>query len=97
MATVVGVLFALAGLVLAVVAVVRKLVGWNEVDPGWTSLVVLMLVIGGVIVSMLGLLGEYVGRIYMSLNNAPQFIVRDRVNCDDCGHTRAAGESEGGR
>ncbi len=96
-ATVVGVLFALAGLVLAVVAVVRKLVGWNEVDPGWTSLVVLMLVIGGVIVSMLGLLGEYVGRIYMSLNNAPQFIVRDRVNCDDCGHTRAAGESEGGR
>lgn len=43
---------------------------------------------------MLGLLGEYVGRIYMSLNNAPQFIVRERLNCTP-GAGRAPQDEDG--
>jgi len=35
------------------------------------------LFLGGVIMIMLGLLGEYIGRIYISLNNSPQYVIRE--------------------
>jgi undecaprenyl-phosphate 4-deoxy-4-formamido-L-arabinose transferase len=31
---------------------------------------------------MLGLIGEYIGRIYISLNSAPQYVIRDVVNVE---------------
>ena len=37
----------------------------------------------GMIMFMLGLIGEYVGRIYISLNNSPQFVIRDKINLED--------------
>ncbi len=36
--------------------------------------------IGGIIMLMLGLIGEYIGRIYISLNNSPQYVVRKYIN-----------------
>jgi undecaprenyl-phosphate 4-deoxy-4-formamido-L-arabinose transferase len=35
------------------------------------------------IMFMLGLIGEYIGRIYISLNNSPQFVIRDKINLPD--------------
>ena len=35
---------------------------------------------GGMIMIMLGLIGEYIGRIYISMNNSPQYVIRERVN-----------------
>lgn len=77
-ATWVGALFALAAIVVAAVMAVRKLAG-ADVEPGWTSIVVLILLVGGVQVLMLGLVGEYVGRLFMSVNGAPQYLVRERA------------------
>jgi undecaprenyl-phosphate 4-deoxy-4-formamido-L-arabinose transferase len=37
----------------------------------------IILFIGGMIMFMLGLIGEYIGRIYISLNNSPQFVIRE--------------------
>ena len=34
---------------------------------------------GGMIMIMLGLIGEYVGRIYISMNNSPQYVIRERI------------------
>ena len=78
-ATVTGTLFALAGIVVAVVLAVRKIAAPDAVMPGWSSLIVLMLFVGGITIAMLGLVGEYVGRIYLSLNAAPQYLVRELV------------------
>ena len=39
-----------------------------------------ILLIGGMIMLMLGMIGEYIGRIYISLNNSPQYVIRDEVN-----------------
>ena len=39
-----------------------------------------MLILGGVILVVLGLIGEYVGRIYMCANAAPQYVIRDVVS-----------------
>lgn len=47
---------------------------------GWRSLMAVILILGGVILSVLGLIGEYVGRIYMCENAAPQFVVREIVH-----------------
>lgn len=46
-----------------------------SLQPGWTSTIATLLFIGGVQTFCLGLIGEYVGRIYITLNNAPQFVV----------------------
>ena len=42
-----------------------------------------MLFVGGLIMLMLGMIGEYIGRIYISLNNAPQYVIRDTINFDE--------------
>lgn len=46
---------------------------------GWSSTTAIMLLLGGVILIVLGLIGEYVGRIYMCANAAPQFVIRDII------------------
>jgi dolichol-phosphate mannosyltransferase len=43
--------------------------------PGWTSLYIAVLLLGGIQLSCLGLLGEYIGRIYAASQNRPQFLV----------------------
>ena len=42
-----------------------------------------LLIIGGLLLLSMGLIGEYIGRIYMCINATPQYIVRDTVNLDE--------------
>ena len=74
-----GIAIALLGFLCAVFVVVRRIVD-SSVQLGWSSLFALMLLLGGLILFVLGLIGEYVGRSYISLNSAPQFIIRNGVN-----------------
>lgn len=46
---------------------------------GWSSTTAILLILGGVILVVLGLIGEYVGRIYMCTNASPQFVVREVI------------------
>ena len=71
-----GMLFALIGFVAMVVMVIRKLMGL-DIDAGWTSLIASILLVGGFILIVLGVIGEYVGRIYISINSTPQYVVRE--------------------
>lgn len=47
-----------------------------EVPMGWSSTMIVILLVGAAITFILGLIGEYVGRIYLSINNNPQYIIR---------------------
>ena len=76
LATFCGFTMAGIGLIFAIVLIVRKIV-LPAVPIGYSSTMAVMLVIGGMIMVMLGLIGEYIGRIYISLNNSPQFVVRE--------------------
>lgn len=78
--TVLGILCAILGFAGTVIVVIQKLLLGNSIDAGWSSLVCLLLVLGGMLMAMLGLLGEYIGRIYVSLNAAPQYILRQTEN-----------------
>jgi len=77
-ATAVGVFSALLGFAYGIYTVIRKLVD-PRVMMGFSSLMAAILFIGGMLMIMLGLIGEYIGRIYICLNNSPQYVVRECV------------------
>lgn len=78
-ATFCGGMSAVVGFVYGIVTIIRKL-GNPDILLGYASTITLLLFIGGMIMLLLGLLGEYIGRIYICLNKAPQYVVRDVVD-----------------
>ena len=77
--SVMGLVCSMFGFIFGIVTVIRKLFISN-IAIGWNSTVAIQLFIGGLIMLMLGIIGEYLGRIYISINNAPQYVVRETVN-----------------
>lgn len=77
-ATFIGFLCAIVGLVAGGFVVYEKLMN-PAVPLGYTSLLASLLFIGGMIMLLLGLIGEYVGRIYISINHSPQYVIREKV------------------
>lgn len=55
----------------------------NNLTPGWTFISMLLLFSIGVTFSVIGLLGEYVGKILMALNNTPQYTIKKTINTDN--------------
>lgn len=80
-ATILGFLFATVGFAYGLVIVIRKLAG-APIQTGYSSIMATLLFIGGIVMLMLGMIGEYIGRIYISINNSPQYVIRDVLNCD---------------
>lgn len=78
----VGVICALCGFVFGIVTIIRKLCVPN-ISAGWSSTVSILLFIGGLIMLMLGMIGEYIGRIYISINNSPQYVIKETINIDE--------------
>ena len=74
--TFLGMFFAVVGFVYAVVIIVQRIMGDITV-AGWSSIIALMLIIGGSILMMLGLIGEYIGRIYICINDSPQYVIKE--------------------
>jgi undecaprenyl-phosphate 4-deoxy-4-formamido-L-arabinose transferase len=74
-ATVTGFIMALAGFGLAIYYLCEYFFGDHSVE-GWTSLIVSLLFLGGLILMSLGLIGEYIGRSFLTINKKPQRSVR---------------------
>jgi undecaprenyl-phosphate 4-deoxy-4-formamido-L-arabinose transferase len=81
-ASLAGLVFALLGLALAVGFVVEKL-RHPDLPAGWASLAVIVLTISGVQLFALGMIGEYLGRLFLQDNGTPIFVVRETVNCGE--------------
>lgn len=78
-ATFSGVAVAVVGLLYAVWTILNRIM--NPMVPvGWSSTIAVVLILGGVILVDLGMIGEYIGRIYISLNNSPQYVVKELIN-----------------
>ena len=77
-ATFIGILCALVGFVAGLFVVYEKFMN-PQVPIGYTSLLATLLFVGGMIMLLLGLIGEYVGRIYISINQSPQYVIRERT------------------
>jgi glycosyltransferase involved in cell wall biosynthesis len=74
----VGMLVSLSSLVYMGYLLVSRLFGGTPI-AGWTSTVVILLVLGGVQLLSLGVIGEYVGRIFEEVKHRPHYVVRERV------------------
>jgi polyisoprenyl-phosphate glycosyltransferase len=77
-ASIAGMLLAIFATILAGVVVVRVLV-LGAPSPGWASVIVAVLLVGAMQLLGIGLVGEYMGRAYLRMNNKPQFVVRERI------------------
>jgi polyisoprenyl-phosphate glycosyltransferase len=71
-----GSLSSITGFILAIIYLFEYLSGRNDV-PGWTTIVLLILIIGGLILMSLGIIGEYLGRMYLTINNNPRFSISE--------------------
>lgn len=78
----VGFLIALASLTVTIWALTVKFVAGTAV-PGWASTVVPLYFLGGVQILCLGVIGEYVGKIYLESKRRPRYAVEDRIGQRD--------------
>ena len=78
MATYLGAFNAFLGFVYAVIIVIRHFTE-GMAPLGWSSTTALLLLLGGIILIVLGLIGEYVGRIFMCVNSSPQYVERQII------------------
>lgn len=83
LSVVLGVISSLIGLVMAVVLIIRKLVMMDDVGAGWTSIIAVILIMSGIILAVLGMIGEYIGRIYLCINHTPQYTIRTIIKSND--------------
>lgn len=78
-ATVIGVASACGGFVYGIYTIVKKFVN-PAVPVGFSAMMAALVFFFGFIIMMLGLIGEYIGRIYISMNNSPQYVIRECVD-----------------
>ncbi len=84
-----GVIFSIVGLVSALVTIIRKLLS-PDMTVGWASLMTCLLIFSGMIMLILGILGEYIGKLILSINETPQYIIRETVNLGETERRSAA-------
>ncbi len=79
--TAVGGASAVVGFLYGIYTIVKRFLN-PAVPMGFSSLMSALVFFGGMIMLMLGLIGEYIGRIYISLNNSPQYVIREKINME---------------
>ena len=79
--TYIGFGVAFSGFITGMITIIRKLTH-PSVAAGWSSIISIMLFLGGIILLVLGMIGEYIGRIYMCINLSPQYVVSEKLNLD---------------
>lgn len=82
MATYLGVFSAFAGFVWGIYAIYQKIYHPETTVQGWTTVVVAVFFLGGIQLIVLGMIGEYIGRIYTEAQNRPPYIIRQKINFD---------------
>ncbi len=81
-ATFFGIITAFSGFVFGLYTIINKVLH-PQILAGYSSTMAAILFIGGMIMLMLGLLGEYIGRIYICINNSPQYVIREMINIEE--------------
>lgn len=78
-ATMIGAFCAFMGFCYGIYTIIKKFIN-PSVPMGFSSLMSAVVFIGGMLMLMLGLIGEYIGRIYVCMNNSPQYVIREILN-----------------
>jgi undecaprenyl-phosphate 4-deoxy-4-formamido-L-arabinose transferase len=90
---VVGFLTSILGIIWAAMTTVEALTG--RPPEGWASLMVAVLLLSGLQLMLLGIVGEYLGRVFLTANRKPQYIVRDATRSPSAPAPESTPESTG--
>ncbi|GIW63455.1 MAG: glycosyl transferase [Patescibacteria group bacterium] len=82
LATYLGFISAFLGFIGIIYAVIGKFVFSHYWVTGWTALFVSIMFMGGVQLIAIGIIGEYVGKIYKEVQERPLYLVKEKVNLD---------------
>lgn len=82
LATGIGLATSFASVIYLIAVVIQKLFFGIDV-PGYATIVVLVLLLGGLQLFCLGLLGEYISKIYVQVKNRPIFVLKEHLGKDD--------------
>lgn len=82
LATYLGFFLSLASFLYLLVVLYKK---WFTQDTiaGWASIIGINLLFNGIVLMMLGIIGEYIGRIYEEAKNRPLYIIREKIGFED--------------
>jgi undecaprenyl-phosphate 4-deoxy-4-formamido-L-arabinose transferase len=73
-----GIFFSVVGFLLAILFVIQKFT-LDRMPDGWSSLIVTVLIIGGIQLLALGMVGEYLGRVLLTINSRAQYVIGETV------------------
>ena len=73
-----GFVVCIFSVIMAIYAIYEKIVG--NTDAGWASLMLSIWFIGGVQLLSIGLIGEYIGKIYKEVKRRPRYIIEAYIN-----------------
>ena len=71
-----GVFVSSCGLLGIIILLIKKLINSTTI-LGWTSMMMTIIFFSGLILLTLGIVGEYVGRLFLTMGNYPQFVIKD--------------------
>lgn len=77
-----GILSICISCIILIYAILSYVFKWNNLTAGWTSLMITMTFLGGVILLSLWMIGEYISRIYDECKDRPQYIIKKKINID---------------
>jgi polyisoprenyl-phosphate glycosyltransferase len=83
LATGLGFITVLIGIVYAVYTLVGKIVGYTHALSGWSSLIILIVFFGGVQLLTVGVLGQYIGILFDEVKDRPEYIIDKKENIID--------------
>lgn len=74
-----GISMSAIGFILAIIFIIRKIMN-PSISIGWTSIIVVLFVFFGLQLLLTGMIGEYIGRVFLTLNKQPQYVIKDIYN-----------------
>lgn len=77
-ATWMGTIFSITSILAIIAIIIRKIVNPLSSVNGWASIVSIVLLIGGIQLLSIGILGEYIGKIFLEVKKRPIYIVKDK-------------------
>ena len=80
MATGLGFVAVIVGLLLGLWVFLGKIYGFSNAETGWTSIITIIIFFGGVQLLTIGVLGQYIGVLFDEIKNRPEFIVDETRN-----------------
>lgn len=84
-ATVTGAVCAVAGFLYGIYTIIKKIfINPPGLVTGFSALISVLVFMGGMLMLMMGLVGEYMGRMYISMNNSPQYVIREIAGGAEC-------------